>query len=466
MADSLITLFQPKTSAEEQEALLRENAARTAARMSPTEYATYLSARGGQGLGRGIVQTGAAAFGYDARTPGQQEDDSIAAAKAEVQRLGFDPEKPESIDQFYRQVIGILQRRGLVAQAMQVAKEYQTQKAANTRADAQVRTADARAGELEARLLAAMPNLGRYLTMLEAAQKQLDADPENPGLQNKVRVLSMAIERDTKGKVTVHNANDRLLVLDSDGNEVRSFPKGIPPKAPGSGSAKGSDGGYKTAKERIFYRIRELEALVESGEATDKDRRELQAWYDQEAGKEKPPTEKELSGEAALGQLQYVQERFKPKYASQMRGFLPEEAINLLERAEGALGNNTDTNQWWAAYGDWYNRMLNALSGAAVTKPEALRFQSVGVNRAMRPEVIEARLKQQIEIANLGLAKMKAARQPNRKIVPAAAPKVPGQPVAPQPADMVRVQAPNGTTGSIPRDKLDAALKRGYKEIK
>src|SRR5690606_29481343 len=84
--------------------------------------------------GQGIGRTVAAATGRDPRTPTERNLQAIEAAKQQVAALGFDPEDPKSIDQFYKQVVMILQRQGLAAEAMTVAKEWRAAKTADAKA--------------------------------------------------------------------------------------------------------------------------------------------------------------------------------------------------------------------------------------------------------------------------------------------------------------------------------------------
>lgn len=60
--------------------------------------------------GRGLGTAVAGAAGKDPRTPTARNAQAVEAAKAEVAKLGFDPEDPKSLDSFYKQVISILQK--------------------------------------------------------------------------------------------------------------------------------------------------------------------------------------------------------------------------------------------------------------------------------------------------------------------------------------------------------------------
>src|SRR5687767_13081308 len=93
----------------------------------------------GRQAGLGLWTDVAAGGDKDPRSPLQRHSEAVEAAKAQVASLGLDPDKPETIDQFYRQVIQILQKQGLAAEALQVGKEYQEQKSKRARDDIALR---------------------------------------------------------------------------------------------------------------------------------------------------------------------------------------------------------------------------------------------------------------------------------------------------------------------------------------
>lgn len=102
----------------------------------PFRAAAYTAYGAGKQIGQGIGELVSAATGKE--TPGSAakvQMDKIAAAKAQVQKLGLNPEDPKSIDQFYSQVMKILLQQGLTAEAMAVRKEWREDQALTTKQD-------------------------------------------------------------------------------------------------------------------------------------------------------------------------------------------------------------------------------------------------------------------------------------------------------------------------------------------
>jgi len=412
MADSLITLFKPKTTAEQDEELRRENQARTLARMSPQEMSTYLGATGGEMLGRGAVQAGAAALGYDARTPGETEDDAVAAAKRQVQQLGFDPEKPESVDQFYRQVISILQKQGLVAQAMQVAKEYQAAKAANTRASAEVDKAAAQKKRSEQM----GPRVVQMISAYEAVQRELagtpEDDPKYAALEQRAEMLRSAIEKEgvQKGIKIVPRGNKMEIVDDKTGETIREVDVGAKPKAPGSGSGGGGgSGGKGTQVDRDRAKYIELARKRDSGEGmSEAEERELDILekklkMTEDKGRGTPAQEAAKIGTAIANMRSFVDlaRRFRKEYSGDWKDRIAvvagmEDAAALISRM---YGSSPAAAAWWQKYFSLIARIRNALFGASLTDGESRAFQQIKASLGDKPAMLLQIIRQQAEEA-------------------------------------------------------------------
>lgn len=158
----------------------------------------YASRMGADLAGKGLGAAAALAAGKDPRTPMQRDLAAVEAAKAEVAKLGIDPDKPETIDQFYRQVIQILQKQGLAAEALEVGKEYADQKLKRTKSGLEVEelqrkkdrdaAVDARAKERNALLLkkfgAAASPMGKMLADYERADDPFKKQQLLAAIQN------------------------------------------------------------------------------------------------------------------------------------------------------------------------------------------------------------------------------------------------------------------------------------------
>jgi hypothetical protein len=139
--------------------------------------------------GRGLGSAVAAGMGKDPRTPTERNVAAIEAAKAEVAKLGLDPDDPKSIDEFYKQVIIILQKKGLAAEAAAMSKEYRAEKAQRTKDDLSVRELqrkedrDKRAHELGVLRIASQQEIAaaRNATAKEIAEAKLTAEQMKTG---------------------------------------------------------------------------------------------------------------------------------------------------------------------------------------------------------------------------------------------------------------------------------------------
>lgn len=163
----------PERAAEEERAM-------ALGRMNPFQAAAQTSYAGAAQAGRGLGSVAAGLTGRDTRTPTAKRTDAIEAAKAQVAQLGFDPEDPKSVDDFYRRVVQILQKQGLAGEALEVAREWRTQstaekRAATQQAESERKSAadlarDARTKERNEILRQnGVPEFGRYIEMIEKA---------------------------------------------------------------------------------------------------------------------------------------------------------------------------------------------------------------------------------------------------------------------------------------------------------
>lgn len=179
---------------------------------------------GGHTAGRGLGTMLASAAGADARSPLQRYSDAVEKAKAEVAKLGFNPDDPNTIDDFYKHVIMILQQQGLAADALAVGKEYSAQKhqratealglKAETRKASTAAAQDARAAErnqiLMQKFQAQGPEIVRLLGMLD--EMNADTGAKDP---YKEKAIMARIDSLSGGGIKVVNAGDHYVVVDA-----------------------------------------------------------------------------------------------------------------------------------------------------------------------------------------------------------------------------------------------------------
>lgn len=184
----------------------------------------------GKGLGRAAV----AAAGGDPRSAGERNQAAVEAAKAQVAKLGIDP---NDVDGFYKAVIDILRKQGLAAEALAVANEWHDQKSKRT--DQTLKERDltrkeaADAGKLSAaneRNRIALLRLGTQGEPVVQLLGQLDKVPAEDTYRRKA--LLARIAELTKGsKVKVVDLGDRVQLVDElTGEEIREEQKGLAPK--------------------------------------------------------------------------------------------------------------------------------------------------------------------------------------------------------------------------------------------
>lgn len=184
--------------------------------------ATY---QGADMAGKGIGELAAAAAGKDPRTPAVRNAQAIEAAKAQVSQLGFDPQDPKSMNEFYKKVIAILQQQGLVPEAMAVAQEWRTQSLADTKASAEQQKLDLQNKELErkrdrdandydvglARVEALKAKVGAAASPIAKMMADLERT-EDPVMRAH---LKRAIENASASKIIVQDLGGQIQLLDA-----------------------------------------------------------------------------------------------------------------------------------------------------------------------------------------------------------------------------------------------------------
>ena len=189
--------------------------------------------------GRGLGTAIAAGMGRDPRTPGQRHTEAVEAAKAEAAKLGLDPDDPNSIDQFYKQVIMILQKQGLVAEALEVGKEYAAQKGKRTKEGLEVR-------ELQRR--EARDKRAAELGILRIASAEEIARARNATAKD-IATAKLTAEQLKTGPFRTVDYGDHIEILNRHNEVVSSKPKGPAPMnekdtAKNEGAKKAAESAY------------------------------------------------------------------------------------------------------------------------------------------------------------------------------------------------------------------------------
>lgn len=197
-----------------------EKRLRALATMDPSQALAYTAYKGGALAGQGLGKMASGLAGSDIRAPAAKRTDAIEAAKAQVSKIGFDPEDPKSIDGFYKQVIQILQKQGLAGEALDVAREWSEHKkdtdaaalgkdklAESVAKREAKKIADAeRNALLKARNA---PELARMIDIVEAF------DPITQAPQRKMRMDALnAMTENKKKGIVLEDAGDRIIVRD------------------------------------------------------------------------------------------------------------------------------------------------------------------------------------------------------------------------------------------------------------
>lgn len=420
MSSQLITLFQPKLSPEDQEALQRENQARYLGGLSAGNTAGYLSAAGGEMLGRNAVGLAGTLAGVDMRSDGEKRRDAVARAKEEVSKLGINPDDPASIDEFYRRVIQILQKQGLVAEALAVAKEYREQKLARERgerADRDLARKEAYGNaqiELQRERLAKLgPETAQLVDRLSEIGMQLErteaGTPQHANLTMAFNAIKARLQQLGGGtKVKVVDLNDRVELYDAaTGDMVRVINKGVKPGASG-----GVDGAQKmSASERERARLIELEEKANAGTITDQEKRELELLQAKvkggrpdEGSKMTDAQVKDITfGVVSVRTFAELAQSFRPSFSGGLA--LKVASATGLEDAASLVRRFAETNPaasaWWQRYFTLIAHIRNALFGASLTEGESRAFQQIKAALGDNPKLVLQIMKQQANEALL-----------------------------------------------------------------
>lgn len=469
MAKGMLDLFRSPSQDLRQAELDDENQLAQLSRLDPFQAAAHASYAGARQAGRGLGSAVTAAAGRDPRSPTQKNAAAVQAAKDQVSKLGFDPDKPDSMDQFYRQVVQILQKQGLAAEALAVGQEYHEQKRKRQETDIKVdelerkKAADAvKARQADERNKLAQDRLGKEADPL---LRLIDAWEETP-IENKPRrdAIKARIDAMTEGKgVIVQDAGDRLVVMDRQGNEIRDIEKGESPDNPATRArrekeAKNAEPAYLEMKAEI-QRVYDAAAKLHNHPGVDGITGRLGRFVGE------PGTFGQTATTAASADARAALALHK-----QIEGARFLEGLNRLKQAS-ATGST-------------------GLGQVSNIEGEMVRNAAAALDRAQDAPSYRENLKKYIEVVAAFASRLDDAAlrdgispQPLKQVslrAPGDAPKIdpkrtPKPPAAAAPAgggDRVRVrfpptaEHPNGQTGTIPRSQLEAAKRRGAVEVK
>lgn len=476
MAGMLTGLFTPKYNDMQQDARDEEARLQRVATMDPFQQAGYAMLQGGHMAGRGLGEAAVTLAGGDPRSPAKRNLEAVEAAKAEVSKLGFNPEDPKSIDEFYKRVIMILQQKGLAAEALEVAREWHKQKVDDqktTNAQAEidrkrVRDAqtDARAQERN-RILEKKGALQAETVQLLSMYDSIDPLAPNAKFQQDAIVARLnALAAAGKKGVKFVNLNDRVQIVDAlTGEEIRTENTGEKPmtaqqRGKGETAEAKLENAYESAKLKLQQ---DYDAAVElymhpglkeatgtlAGLAVKGDPNNPGFWNTVNRAR------MSAAGQSAVAKMQqvmggvFIASVNDLKAASEAMGSKGT-GLGQLTEVEGAKIQNAkaalDPQQQYPSYRSnlaQYIRQLEA-SGALLDSGA----QRIGVKTA-RP----------LKTKPLQGAVATPAAQPTHP--PAAAPSV--APAAS--GDRVRVKMPDGQVGTIPRANLEAAKAQGAVEV-
>jgi hypothetical protein len=447
-------LFSPKFKDLQAEEAAEEQRTQFLAQ-DPFKAMAHTAYSGATLAGKGLGRAAAALTGRDPRTSTERNVAAVEAAKAQVAQLGFDPADPKSTDQFYKQVIQILQKQGLPAEAMAVAKEWNTQKLGDGKLRLENdRLERQRANDLRIDARAAERNalLKEKLGAPASQVGKLWADMERATDPAKRASIAQAIGNLTAQKWEAVDLGDRVELRNKvTGELIGSEEKGLPPKD--IEKAKDAD-----AKAVNAFGAAHLKMQADYDAAVDLYNHpglaEFVGRWSGIAG-ETPPDQRGIGTQLIIGSLSDKGRGALAKF-EQVRGSAFLAAFQELKQASpnGSAGFGALSDAEGARI-QAAKAALNPRQGAASFRAELAKyisqleaswnlFNSRAPQENIPPRPLQTRA--------LGAPKGKAA---------VAAP----APAAVPAGDRVRVKAPDGSTGTIARDKLDAAKARGYTEI-
>ena len=402
----------------------------------------------GQGLGTAL----AGAAGVDARSPLKRNQDAIEAAKAEVAKLGLDPDDPDSTDQFYRQVISILQKQGLAAEALAVGKEYRAEKVTRQKDDLSLRE-QTRKEERDKR--------AHELGVLRVASQTEIASARN-ALQRDIADARLTAEQMKTGPFKAIDYGDTVDIINRFGEVVSSKPKAMNPRDAGKDEDKKQVAAtayaeYMAGVQKQYSAAVDLYNHPGVEGITGKWGR----WVGEE--KEAPMlglTASALSSKAAGAALALYKQvtggtflagLAKLKQASKTGatglGAVSEREGDKVQSDAAALDRLQQAPDFRKQL-EIYIRDIEGFAGRLAAGAQADKIPPIPIAT-------------------------KAMAAPTQRGRPAPASAAPASPAAAQPAvapavgsDKVRVKMSDGRTGTIPRANLEAAKARGAVEIK
>lgn len=215
----------------------QEQQAMQLAQMSPRAQVNYGAIRGGQMLGDGI---GAVLKSASGQTSPEN------AVRAQLAAAGVSPSDPEK---FYPVLIAILQRNGMLPQAMAAAREFeawklkqreQTRKEEKDDSDARLR--QLRIEQYDPRS-ALQKNIDSLQKLMAARDALPEGSPERKNADVAIERMKDAIAKTHKGMVKIVDAGDKVEIINAeDGTAIRTLTKGAAPRAPGSGGSGNGSG--------------------------------------------------------------------------------------------------------------------------------------------------------------------------------------------------------------------------------
>lgn len=164
------------------------------------------------------------------------------------------------------------------------------------------------------------------------------------------------------------------------------------------------------------------------------------------------------AAEQSVRNLSDIRKWYKPEFigpgrAQVLKGitYLPQGVVDLPEGYP----------EFVQSLSQFQNSMIKLITGAQMSEPEAARIMRQLPTGSERPDVFESKLERSIEEADriyTRLDEMYGGQVGQPETLPASAPGA-------RPSERVRVRAPDGRTGTIPRDQLEAAQAEGWQVV-
>jgi len=461
MAQAILGSLQAKTP-EQEEAERRAEALRVA-QLSPEQQSTYQHQVNQGFINQGIKGAVGGALGVDVRSADAKKRDAIERVKAQVQASGIDP---ENLDSFYVAVIKALGAEGFAAEAAEVAREYQAQKLARQKGEVELREqrrkeakdvatseqAVERNAIARARLGASAPETEKLLNLLDRTTEP-----------NARKAITARLNALAAGKVIFNDLGDRVQMIDPTTKEVlRTDVKGA---APETGGAKAK----REAKD------------VGRGSAYNEIMAGLQNRYDAVVDLYNHPGVAGITGATGrfVGEKTSEGETTLGRIATTVAGKDSRAALALFERVQGGAflaglerlkAASKTGSTGLGAVSEKEGDKVQSDAAAISRAQDAVDFRAALAIYARSMEAAAGRIAADAQTYSVEAPALEAhalvAPGLRGKAAPAApAPAVKAAPAAPA-ADRVRVQSPDGQTGTIPRSQLEEAKAAGYTEVK